>query len=138
MSTKSDGVDPLKLALQIVLGLLSLVGLWAGVMGVTAGATQLFEGSPPPGVDNQARYLAGMYFIFPFMLWWIIPSIERHPIPIRIIAAGMMCGGIGRLISLMQYGLGDDGQLISMGVEICAPLLIYWQRLVALRHASTA
>jgi|CXWL01.1.fsa_nt_gi hypothetical protein len=136
MSTKSNGVEPLKLGLQAVLALLSLAGLWFGAMGLMLGATQLFDGSPPAGVDNQSRYLSGMYLLFPFLIWWIIPSIERHAIPIRIIAAAMMCGGIGRLISLMRYGSGDDGQLISMGVEICAPLLIYWQRMVALKHAA--
>lgn len=132
MSTKSNAPAALKLALQVNLAILSLVSLWYAAAGLMLGAAPYFEGEPPPGLDNQARYVAGVYLLFPFLIWWIIPSIERHAIPIRILAAAMMCGGIGRLVSFMQFGSDDDMQLILMVVEISAPMLIVWQRLVAL------
>ena len=132
MSTKPTTTSALKLSLQVTLGALSLINLWYAVLGLMLGATPFFSGDPPAGFDNQARFAAGVYLMFPFMLWWIIPHIERHAMPIRIIAAAIMCGGIGRLISLMRVGAGDDAQMMLMVLEICAPGLIAWQRMVAM------
>ncbi len=138
MTAKSNGARGLKLALQVILAALSLVMLWHAVMGLIIGGAPYFNGNPPPAFDNQARFVAGVYLLFPILIWWIIPSIERHAVPIRILAAGMVCGGIGRLISLVQFGSGHDGQLVSMVVELSSPSLILWQHAVAQQHAARA
>lgn len=136
MNPKPLTATLLKLTLQVALAVLALMGIWYGVSGMLVGASPYFGGTPPPALDNQARYMSGMYLLFPIVLLWIIPSIERHALPIRIVTGAMMCGGVGRLISLMQFGSGSDGQLISMAAEIGAPILILWQHQVALRLAE--
>ncbi len=132
-----SAIRPVKLGLQIALGLMSLIALYFGALGLVVGVAPNFEGDPPPILDNQARYSSGVYLVFAFLLWWIIPNVERHKMPIRIISAAMMCGGLGRLVSLMRYGSGHDVQLILMVMEIGAPLLILWQKL-ATDEASRA
>lgn len=54
-------------------------------------------------------------------------------IPLRIVALGVMLGGVGRLISLHQRGLPDNatmlaGVLLELGV---VPLLLLWQARLA-------
>jgi hypothetical protein len=137
MTAKSQAARWTKLALQINLGVFSAIAFFYAVLGLAVGATPYYEGTtPPPALDNQARFVAGVYLLFPFLIWWIIPSIERHATPIRLLAAGTMCGGIGRLISLVQFGSDDTVQLGLMVFEISAPLLIPWQSVVARQHAD--
>ena len=125
----------LRRALQAQLTLTSLIMLWFALNGLFFGAAPHIAGPPPPALDNHSRFVAGIYLLYPFLIWWIIPSIERHAVPIRLMAVAMACGGIGRLISLMQLGSGDAGQLFSMGVELCYPLVfIPWQHAVARHH----
>ncbi len=122
----------MKLALQIFLGVLSLVTLFYGVAGLLTGAGPYdVEGPALQLLDNQLRYSAGVYLVFSFLLWWIIPDIERHAMPIRIISAAIMLGGIGRLISLLNAGSGLGAQLVLMSAELAAPGMIFWQANVA-------
>ncbi len=86
----------MKLGLQIVLGILSLIPIFFGVTGLLYGADQLMpEGqSVPPALDNQFRYWAGFYFILAFVLWWVIPNIERHTTLLRIVCMALVIGGL--------------------------------------------
>lgn len=137
MSTKFNLSFVLKLTLQAYLGYFSLICLYFGVVTIVYGIAPILDTAPSAALDNQFRYSAGVYLVFTFLLWWIIPSIERHSVPLRIIAASMMLGGVGRLVSLLQYGSGNSDQLVAMFLELTAPLLVVWQHQVALRCQPT-
>ena len=115
-----------------------------GLFLVWAGA-RLFFGQPPnvpASLDNQLRYLAGVYFgTVTLTLWWALPRIEERHEAVRIAAIGVFLGGIGRVVSIASVGLPErPAMLAALVVElVAAPLLVLWQRRVAaLRPGGTA
>lgn len=129
----------MKPGLQIVLGLFSLIPLAFAVMGVLNGAAGLDPaGSPAAALDNQFRYLSGMYVIVTLLLWSIIPGIERHFRTAAIICAALFIGGAARFISHSTVGPGLPEQLGGMYIELGSPLLLVWQQLVARKMRASA
>jgi hypothetical protein len=117
----------MKLGLQIVLGLFSLIPLAFAVMGMANGAAGLDPGGQvAAAVDNQFRYLSGMYVVVTLLLWSIIPEIEKHFRTAAIICAALFVGGIGRYLSQMAVGPGTETQLSGMYIELGSPLLLVW------------
>lgn len=125
-------------ALQIVLTVLSLIPLLGLAIIWTRGPA--FFGSDaaavPNALDNQFRYLAGVYAgAVTGGLWWAIPRIEQRAVPVCIAAGAVFLGGIGRCVSMAAVGSPGDpsmmgGLLLELGV---APLLVLWQRRIARR-----
>lgn len=127
----------MKLGLQIVLGVLSLIPLAFAGMGLWFGAAYFLPaGDIPAGLDNQLRYLSGVYVLVTLLLWWAIPQVERHGRLLAFVCAALVIGGLGRLISMLTVGPGDPGQLGGMVIELGSPLLLLWQRAVAKRGAA--
>ena len=117
----------MKLGLQIFLGLFSLVPLAFAVMGMANGGGGLDPGGTiAAAVDNQFRYLSGMYVVVTLLLWSIIPEIEKHFRTAAIVCAALFIGGIGRLISQMAVGPGTDAQLAGVYIELGSPLVLVW------------
>jgi hypothetical protein len=118
--------------LQVLLAVLSLIPLLG--LAIAFGPGPAFfqpAGSPPPPVDldNQWRYLSGVYVSVTLAIWWTLPHVETRLAPIRIASLGVMIGGIGRLVSMAQRGRPDDpamlaGVVLELGV---VPLLLLWQ-----------
>ena len=122
----------MKRGLEIVLGVLSLIPLLFAVLGILAGAGYfLGDDTVPAGLDNQYRYLSGVYILVSFLLWWAIPQVERPGKLLGFICLALVIGGIGRLISWAALGPGDPGQMAGMAIELASPLLLLWQREVA-------
>ncbi|ABI78159.1 putative membrane protein [Hyphomonas neptunium ATCC 15444] len=117
----------MKLGLQIFLGLFSLVPLAFAVLGMANGAAGLDPGgSVAAAVDNQFRYLSGMYVVVTLLLWSIIPEIEKHFRTAAILCAALFIGGIGRVISQMAVGPGASFQVSGMFIELGSPLVLVW------------
>ncbi len=123
-------------ALQIVLAVLSLIPLLG--LAVTWGSgTQYFTGgggAVPNALDNQLRYLAGVYAgAVTGALWWAIPRIEERGGAVTLAAGAVFLGGIGRCVSLASVGPpGDPSMMAGLVLELgVAPLLVLWQRRLA-------
>jgi len=129
----------MKLGLQIVLGLFSLIPLAFAVMGLLSG----MAGADPAAtvsaaVDNQYRYMSGVYILVTFLLWYAIPRIEEHFALMAMICAGLVIGGLGRLLSQHAVGPGTQQQQIGAFIELGSPVLLLWVWFVlrARRNAS--
>lgn len=121
----------MKLGLQIVLGLFSLIPLAFAVLGLLSG----MAGADPAAtlsaaVDNQYRYMSGVYVLVTLLLWYAIPKIERHFTLMALICAALVTGGIGRAISWTTLGPGTAQQWAGMFIELGSPLLLAWLWLV--------
>ena len=123
----------MKLGLQIVLGVLSLIPLFFAVIGLGLGADRLDPGGAPAALDNQFRYLSGVYLLVTLLAWRIIPRVEREGVLLALVTAALFVGGLGRVVSHFEAGPGQPVQMAAMALELGAPLLILWQRAVAKR-----
>lgn len=123
--------------LQIVLAVLSLIPL-LGLGIVWLQGPQFFlhgsGGQVSNALDNQFRYLAGVYAgAVTGGLWWAIPRIEQRGLAVRIAAAAVFLGGIGRCVSIAAVGHpGDPSMIAGLVLELAiVPLLVLWQRRIA-------
>ncbi len=125
-------------ALQIILGILSLIPIVGVLVGFSSGAGYFFaDGADVPvNLDNQLRYLSGVYCAVTLGIWYVIPRVEERIAPLRIVASGVIFGAIGRLFSMFALGPPDDVTMIAgVGLEgIVVPLLLVWQTRLHRRH----
>ncbi len=116
---------------QGIIGLLSLIPLANFAIALGPGIGFYLPENAPVSVDldNQFRYLAGVYLAVTLAVWWTLGNIEDRLVPIRIVCFGIMAGGLGRLASILQVGPPQDpslmaGLVIELGI---VPLLLLWQ-----------
>ena len=123
--------------LQVVLAVLSVIPLLGLGIAWLRGPEFFFHGASgrvPNALDNQFRYLAGVYAgAVTGGLWWAIPRVELRAVPVCIAASAVFLGGLGRCVSMAAVGDPGDptmigGLLLELGV---APLLVLWQRRIA-------
>lgn len=126
----------MKLGLQIVLGVFSLIPLFFAITGIAFGAEQLAGEAVAPALDNQYRYVSAIYLMMTFLIWYIIPGIERHGTLTRLLVAVFVLGGLARAYSMMSVGAGDPTQTTGMYIELCTPVFAIWQWLVARKAAG--
>jgi len=122
----------MKRGLQIALGVFSLIPVAFAVLGFVAGAGRLSPDGVAVDLDNQYRYFSGMYLVVAFMLWSIIPAIEKHGRTLFLVSAAIFIGGLGRIVSYMTMGAPAQDLVVGMGIELVAPVIfVLWQRTVA-------
>ena len=122
----------MKIGLQIALGVFSIIPFYFAAIGVVDGTVNLSGSSEPvPAIDNQYRYVSGTYVLVTLLLWYVIPSIERHAGLLRLIVAALVIGGIGRFLSVSALGPGLDYQMAGIFIELGSPVFLLWQYLVS-------
>ena len=118
----------MRLGLQIVLGILSIIPMVVSLLGITKGSGRLLpEDLITADFDSHYRYITGYYISLSLIAWWIIPRIEKHTTILRIICGGIFMGGIGRLLSIFQVGMPQPSAVGFTLLELMLPLLCLWQ-----------
>ncbi len=122
----------MKRGLQIVLLILSLIPLYFGLTGVLFGAGQwIAQEAVTPAIDNQYRYLSAFYLLLTFLLWWMVPNIEKHTALVRLVVLAIFLGGLARLYSTLTVGTPPMSNIMGTALELGAPILALWQAKVA-------
>jgi len=122
----------MKRGLQVFLGVFSIIPVIFALLGFLAGAGRLSPEGVTVDLDNQYRYFSGMYLVVAFMIWSIIPAIEKHGRTLFLISAAIFIGGLGRVVSYMTMGAPSQDLMVGMGIELIVPVLfVVWQRAVA-------
>ena len=80
-----------------------------------------------PNFDSHYRYLTGYYLSLPLLAWWVIPNVEKHVVPLRIVSVAIFIGGVGRVVSVLEVGVPDPLSVGFTALELCFPLLLVWQ-----------
>lgn len=130
-----------KLALQIVMGLVSLVPIGGGIRGIIQAPKHMplnFEAAS--AVTAEFRFLSAVWLVAGLVIIWIIPRVEKETGAFRVVGAAIILGGLSRIISLVTLGpFHDDSSLyIFMGLEIgLTPLLLIWQTYVAKAYKAS-
>ena len=122
----------MKRGLQVFLGVFSLIPVAFALLGFVHGAGRLSPDGVTVDLDNQYRYFSGMYLVVAFLLWSIIPAIEKHGRTLLLISAAVFIGGLGRVVSYMTMGAPSQDLVVGMGIELVVPVIfVIWQRAVA-------
>lgn len=124
--------------LSIALGVVSLAPLGGLAIGFGWGAAYFVDGPFPPDLDNQLRYLSGVYLGVSLTVWWTLLDLRNRVVPLRLVGCAVALGAVGRCVSMAQHGLPADpslvGGLVVEGVGV--PLLLVWHARVAAGEAS--
>src|SRR5262245_43935327 len=99
--------------LQRVLGILCLISLLGVAIGVSRGVAFFLPGEAqiPVSLDNQFRYLSGVYVCVTLSIWWTLPKVESRLAPLRLVAAGVFLGGVGRCLSMLRLGAPPEATM---------------------------
>jgi len=127
----------MKRALQLVLGVLSLLPLAVGSLGFVHGAALLASpDTATPKLDSQYRFMSAWDIGLAVIVWWIIPRVEHETHLFRIVSGAVFLGGVGRLVAWRVTGSPGWAFLLVMAIELLVPLLIPWQAYLA-REATS-
>jgi hypothetical protein len=120
--------------LQIVVALACLVPICAGAAGVGLGPSMLNVAGAPTDADSHYRYLSGLLLAVGLAFVSTIPRIEIQTARFRVLAAIVVVGGFGRLLSLIVHGVPGNAMLFGLVMElVVAPGLVVWQARIAAR-----
>ena len=131
---------------KTTLYLLAVIPLLTGLLnlgqGVQAqgliGAQLSPEGFRDPLLNSQMRFYGTIWFGFGVLLCVCLADIKKYSSLLRGSLAIVFLGGIGRIVSLIQFGLppttmGTAFVAAVTTIEIIGmPLLLWWHSLVAL------
>jgi hypothetical protein len=118
--------------LQIVVAVACLVPICAGAMGVLSGPAMIEMTDVPVDADSHYRYLSGLLLGIGIAFATTIPRIETHGARFRLLAALVVVGGAGRLLSLAMHGTPGKPMLFALAMELLVtPALAVWQARVA-------
>jgi hypothetical protein len=119
-------------ALQIAVAIGSLVPICAGATGVLLGPAMVDVVGAPISADSHFRYLSGLLLGIGLGFVTMIPRIETHTTRVRMLAAIVVVGGLGRLLSLCVRGYPDKPMLFGLIMELLVtPGLALWQARIA-------
>ena len=96
----------MEIALQILLGLVSLICLLGGMNLLIKGAGSFLPQtiSPQPVVDNLFRFLSGIYFGLGFLMAWVVFNFHKANDLIYFVGIVVVFSGLGRLYSRKKVG----------------------------------
>ncbi len=98
----SEG-ESLLISQQIVRAALFCVG----TIAIFGGSLQMYLGQPDttPRLDNVHRFMAGVYLSTGFISFWAALTIQQQDMLVYLISLGVLCAGVGRLVSISIVGL---------------------------------
>ena len=130
-----------KRILQAILAVIGLIAIITGALGIVAGMTtdlgDFYGVSVSPSIegniilDSNLRYFSGVWLGLGLILFWMIPSIERQKLVFRLMAIMIFIGGVGRVISILSFGVPSPVFIVFVLLELLFPVLIIWQNKIS-------
>ena len=115
-------------AFRILSFLIGFIPLWFGVNGLLFGAAEHMGGDPfTTAMDNQYRYLSGVYIGVALMIFYSAGDIRKRAKLFRFAMLFFFIGGRARAVSYLTVGVPPTEQVAGMIVELLSPLLLFWQ-----------
>jgi hypothetical protein len=130
-----------KFLFRVVLVLIAGLSLFSGYLGYRYGAVNYYYGLPDtraftPGLlmlDSNFRFYNGLWTGIGLILVWMIPNASRKTDVLCFLSALFVCGGIGRLVSILTCGAPSLMYALFLPLEFGFPLLALWQRRISSR-----
>lgn len=118
--------------------------VWAlGLIAVSTGANNLVRGASvkadfgnlgdaekDPTLNFTIRFLGAIWTGFGILLVLFATNLHMYQVPLILCFCIIIVGGIGRMISVKQFGIAKGREMLSyaiVGVElILVPILLAW------------
>lgn len=107
----------------------------------TFGVALTDSGFADPMLDNMFRFFSGLWFGVGILFILFVRELERYKPAMIALLAIIVLSGLGRILSIFQYGLPDNSRgiaLIFVGLlaeVIISPVLLWW---LLARHRSAS
>lgn len=129
------------IAFKVIVCLLGLVAIgtgfmdyWWGVPAQEALGAQLGEGFKDPALNNIFRFFAAIWMGFGVFLIFFTTDLARYRTALMLAFVIVIIGGIGRLMSVMEFGVTtgrETSVYVIIGLEVVIiPLLLVWLTLM--------
>ncbi|AMT71093.1 DUF4345 domain-containing protein [Mycobacteroides immunogenum] len=97
-----------------------------GLYHVVGGPETVFGGGEVnASTDSQERFFAGLFAVYGVAWIWVARLSPIPGIAIRLLAAGLLAGGLGRVVSLIDSGQPHPFWIAMLVVEIAVPALFF-------------
>ena len=125
-----------KRLLQIVVAIACFVPLSVGGWSILHGPSYLGHAPViPTDLDSHFRYISGIFFGVGLAFATCIPDLELKGPRFRLLGALVVCGGLARVVSLLDVGPPSFGHIFGFAMELgVVPLLMLWQAGMARRY----
>jgi hypothetical protein len=130
--------------LKVVVRVLCLVPLLTGLVDLALGAGALRAVSvdlplaalESATLNSQLRFFGAIWFGFGILLWVVAGDLVQHATWFRLMCWILILSGVGRLASMMQFGLPAPPFIGATFLELAGiPLLLIWHaQLLRKRH----
>jgi hypothetical protein len=130
----SRGDDGGRRALQVTLGVLSVIPFLSGLTGMLVGTANLPKDNSrlEPSADSEYRFLNAIWFATAPLIWSAIPHVERRAGLTRSLSAAVFTGGVARLISWRTTGRPHPQFVAATALELVGiPAVVIWQSRIA-------
>jgi hypothetical protein len=124
--------------LQIVLIIVGSILVITSLLGIIAGAADKFFMTNMSNaidgnviLDSNYRFYSGSTLGLGLVIFWIIPSIEKHKIVLRLLSIMIFFGAMGRLVSVFTFTMPSIPFVIFTIMELFFPLIILWHAKIA-------
>lgn len=125
------------LIFKLIVWLLGLIAIgtgimdfWHGVAAQEALGAQLGEGFGDPALNNIFRFFAAIWIGFGVFLILFTTDLAKYYAALVVAFLVTVLGGIGRLMSIVQFGVVEGRQQMSwaiVGIElVLVPALLVW------------
>lgn len=132
-STSSAGLEfP---SLSVVLRIFCVLPFVTGVLDLFIGA-RIFALSgteipasvvTDPNLNNQIKFWGAIWFGYGLSLWWVSSDLRQRATLFRILMYTLLLSGLGRALSVYQYGPGSAFSTGAMLVELLGSVaLLVW------------
>ncbi len=103
--------------------------LWNGA-SVTGDFGDLGDKVNNPTLNYTVRFLGAIWMGFGALLILFVTDLPRYQMALIVAFCIVILGGIGRLISIIQFGFSEGNHLIvfiTLGIElVLVPALLVW------------
>jgi len=91
-------------------------------------------------VDNVFRFFSGLWFGVGVLFILFVRDLDRYKPAMITLLAVVVLGGIGRIVSIVQYGMPENTSAVYLVVAgllaevVISPILLWW---LLARHVAS-
>lgn len=117
-----------------ILGLIAIgtgiMDFWGGAPAMEGLGAKLGDGFSDPGLNNVFRFFAAIWIGFGVFLIYFTTDLDRYYRPLAIAFVTAAVGGIGRIMSINEFGLPEGRETVIWSIValevIFIPALLVW------------